>query len=228
MTAIDVIDYAAFAWFILLVTGFQVLSARPAIVARSIAGGMQKHRVEWMRTMAERENRGSDAILLSTLGQGNAFFASTSAIAIGGLAAIVGSADKADAVLAHVPFVAKTSALLWQLKVVLLIGIFVYAFFKFAWAFRLTHYTAIMVGAMPNPGMGTPADVDRQVQATARINGLAADHSNSGLRSFYYAAAALTWFFNPFVFIAATTWVGLILIRRDFFSRSRRLIATGQ
>jgi uncharacterized membrane protein len=29
---------------------------------------------------------------------------------------------------------------------VLLMSIFVYTFFKFAWAFRLTHYTAILIG----------------------------------------------------------------------------------
>ena len=41
--------------------------------------------------------------------------------------------------------------MLWEVKVLLLIGIFVFAFFKFAWAFRLTHYTAILIGAAPQP-----------------------------------------------------------------------------
>ena len=175
--------------------------------------------------MATRDNRSGDSILLGTLSQGNAFFASTCAIAIGGLTAIIGSGDKASAILDHLPYVAKATPLLWDIKVMLLIGIFMYAFFKFAWAFRLTHYTAIMIGAIPNPGIGDPEQVDHHALRAAAISGLAADHSNGGLRAFYYAAASLTWFFNPFVFIAATTFVGLILVRRDFFSRSRRIIA---
>ena len=227
MNTIDLIDYAAFVWFLLVAAGYQIITARPSLFARSVSGAVQQHRLNWMRTMAERDNRGSDAILLSALSQGNAFFASTSAIAIGGLAAIMGSGDKADAFLSRLPMVARPSPLLWELKVLLLISIFVYAFFKFAWAFRLTHYTAIMMGAMPAPGHPNADEVDRQVRATARISGLSADHSNGGLRSFYYAAAAMTWFFGPLVFMAATTWVALILIRRDFFSRSHRLIATG-
>ena len=175
--------------------------------------------------MVTRDNRSGDAVLLGTLSQGNAFFASTCAIAIGGLAAIIGSGDKASAILAHVPYVSKATPLLWDFKVMLLIGIFVYAFFKFAWAFRLTHYTSIMIGAIPNPGTGDAKKVDAHALNAAAISGLAADHSNGGLRSFYYAAASMTWFFNPWVFIAATTFVGLILVRRDFFSRSRRIIA---
>jgi uncharacterized membrane protein len=35
----------------------------------------------------------------------------------------------------------------------------------------------------------------------------------------------MAWFFHPVAFIAATTWVMAILIRRDFFSRSRKAIA---
>lgn len=48
--------------------------------------------------MATRENRMLDAILLGSLGQDNAFFASTSAIAVGGLAATIGSGERARAV----------------------------------------------------------------------------------------------------------------------------------
>jgi uncharacterized membrane protein len=225
--SIDAIDIIALVWFLLVAVGYQLVSARPTLFARSISGAVQRHRLEWMRGLIDRDNRSADAILLGTLSQGNAFFASTSAIAIGGLAAIMGSGDKADAFLARIPWIAKSSPLLWELKVLLLISIFVYAFFKFAWAFRLTHYTAIMIGAMPNPG-AAPADAtERQARATALISGLAAEHSNSGLRAFYHAAAALTWFFSPIAFMAASTWVAATLIRRDYYSRSRRVLAAG-
>ena len=225
MNTIELIDVIAFGWFVLAVVGYQVAIGLPSVYARSISAAVQRHRLQWMRAMEQRENRGQDAILMSTLSQGNAFFASTTAIAIGGLAALVGSGDKTDAFLTRVPMVAKSSALLWEVKVLLLISIFVYAFFKFAWAFRLTHYAAIMMGAMPNPGTAAADVVELQAQTAARISGLAADHSNGGLRSFYYAGAVLTWFFGPLVFMAATTWVILILVRRDFYSRSRAVIA---
>ena len=225
LEGIEVLDWAALGWFVLCAAGYHLLTSRPALFERSISGAIQRQRLAWMRGMAARVQRSEDAILHSTLSSGNAFFASTSAIAIGGLASIVGSGSRADAVLSQMPFVAHSTPLLWEIKVLLLIGIFVFAFFKFAWAFRLTHYTSIMIGAMPNPGTADAATVERQAAATAEISGLAAGHSNSGLRSFYYAAAVMAWFFGPVLFATATAWVAIILVRRDFFSRSRLAIA---
>ena len=59
---------------------------------------------------------------------------------------------------------------------------------------------------------------------TARLIGIAAEHANGGLRAYYYAIATMGWFYHPAAFVAATAWVLVILVRRDFFSRSRRLL----
>ena len=177
-----------------------------------------------MRNMALRDNRIVDAQLLGSLSQGNAFFASTSAIAVGGLAAMMGSGEKIQAMLERLPFVASPSVVL-EIKLLLLITIFIFAFFKFAWAFRLSHYAAIMIGSTPILGEGSPDACESHALSTARLVGIAAEHTNAGMRSFYYAIAAMAWFFHPLAFILVTTWVLLILIRRDFFSRSRRLLA---
>jgi uncharacterized membrane protein len=106
-----------------------------------------------------------------------------------------------------------------------MIGIFIYAFFKFAWAFRLSHYTAIMIGSTPILGDSEKDVCEAHAVRTARLIGIAGEHANAGLRSFYLAIAALTWFFHPLAFIVATTWVLVIQLRRDFFSRSRRVLA---
>ena len=45
---------------------------------------------------------------------------------------------------------------------------------------------------------------------------------NGGLRAYYFALAALTWFIGPYPFMAATLWVVMILIRRQFVSRTFR------
>jgi uncharacterized membrane protein len=178
-----------------------------------------------MLNMAQRDNRMLDAILLGSLGQGNAFFASTTAIAVGGLAATMGSGEKVQAMLGRLPYVAPTTPFIWEAKQLLILSILIYAFFKFAWAFRLSHYGSIMIGAMPNADAAHSGECTDHAERTARLIGLAGEHSNSGIRSFYHAIAALAWFFHPLLFMLATTWVMLILARRDFFSRSLRLIA---
>jgi len=224
MHGIDQIDLIAIAWFGICALGYHALTSIPVIRERSISAAVQRQRLAWMHGATSRPNHAGDAILHATLSQGNAFFTSTSALAIGGLASIVGSGQRAQAFLSDMPFAAPSSPLLWELKVLLLMGIFAFAFFKFAWAFRLTHYATIMIGAMPNPGTVSTEAAIRQANATATISGLAAEHSNAGLRSFYFAAAAMTWFLSPLAFIIATAWVLIILARRDFFSRSRRAI----
>jgi len=219
------LDAAALAYFFIAIAAYRFIAGRRGLDARSLSGAVQAQRVRWMLNMAGRENRMLDAILLGSLGQGNAFFASTSAIAVGGLAASMGSSEKVQEILGRLPYVAPASPLVWEAKQLLLMGILVYAFFKFAWAFRLSHYGSIMIGAMPDTGAAHEVECRRHAERTARLIGLAGEHSNSGIRSFYHAIAALAWFFHPLLFMLATTWVILILARRDFFSRSLRLIA---
>jgi uncharacterized membrane protein len=219
------LDAAALAVFLVAIAGFRLLAGLRPFRQRSIVHAAQAQRVAWMRNMALRDNRVLDTILLGGLGQGNAFFASTSAIAIGALAALMGSGERAQALIELIPFVARSSPALWEIKALLLMAIFIYAFFKFAWAFRLTHYCAIMIGATPLLGATNAAECERHAERTARLIGIAADHANSGLRSYYYAFAAMAWFFHPLALIAATLFVLAILIRRDFYSRSRALLA---
>lgn len=220
-------DVLAVCWFCAAIFGYRLIAGFGPFERRSIAGVVQRQRVEWMRNMAVRDARIVDAHLLGGLAQGNAFFASTSALIIGGLAAMMGSGDKVQLLLERLPYVAKSSAPLFEMKLVFLISIFVYAFFKFAWAFRLSHYASIMIGATPllDPEKANQDVCEEHAVRTAHLIGLAANHANSGLRGYYYAIAAMAWFFHPIFFAIATTWVILILLRRDFFSRSRRLIA---
>lgn len=222
-------DIAAFVWFTLAIVGYRLIAGFGPLERRSIVGAVQIQRMRWMTNMAVRDARIVDAHLLGGLAQGNAFFASTAALIIGGLAAMMGSGEKVQALLERIPVVAKSSAVLFELKLLLLISIFVYAFFKFAWAFRLSHYASIMIGATPllEPDKSNQPTCEVHAHRTARLIGIAAEHANSGLRSFYYAIAAMGWFFHPWALVAATTWVILILLRRDFFSRSRRLLAEG-
>jgi uncharacterized membrane protein len=61
----------------------------------------------------------------------------------------LGVGDKVQAVLGNIPYLVHATPFLWDAKQLLIMWIFIYAFFKFAWAFRLSHYGAIMIGAAP-------------------------------------------------------------------------------
>ncbi|HXF55022.1 MAG TPA: DUF599 domain-containing protein [Hyphomicrobiaceae bacterium] len=219
------LDFLAAVWFVLAFGGYQLIAGCRALERRSIVGAVQAQRVAWMHNLAIRDNRAVDAILMQGLSQGNAFFASTCAIAIGGLAAIMGSGEQMRAFLRRLPFATSDSTALWEFKTLLLIAIFIYAFFKFAWAFRLSHYAAIMIGAMPVLTDTNRTDCHSHAERAARLIGIAANHTNGGIRSFYYAFAAMAWYFHPVLFMLSTVWILAILIRRDFFSRSLAALA---
>jgi uncharacterized membrane protein len=111
---------------------------------------------------------------------------------------------------------------MWELKVLGLAVIFVYAFFKFAWSYRLFNYLAIMVGAAPpSSEKDTPA-----AQAFAhRASRLCADaglHFNRGQRAFFFALGYLGWFLGPLELALSTTGVVIVMWRRQFSSESRK------
>lgn len=218
------LDLAAVIWFALVFIGYQNHTRFAWLERRSIAGAVQRHRFAWMRQMALRDNRTSDAMLMQQLGQGSAFFASTSAIAIGALTSLLGTGERMQSIIEKLPIVARTEPAVFDVKLLLLITVFVYGFFKFAWGFRLVHYCGIMIGATPQALPHNKDQCEAHADAVSSLIGIAADHANRGLRSFYFAIAAMTWIFHPALFMLATAWVLAILVRRDFFSRSRRVL----
>jgi uncharacterized membrane protein len=218
------LDLAAFSWFLVLTLLYIAIAGTGRTEGRSIMAAIHARRVEWMRNMAQRETRTEDLILLQNLATANTFFASTSVIAMGGLAALLGSGERAQAILAKIPFVAKVDPLVFELKILFLMLLFIYAFFKFAWAYRLAHYTAIMIGATPFASPEHAEACDRYARSTARLAGLSAEHANAGFRTYYFAIAGIAWFLHPVIFMGATLWVLVILVRREFYSRSRRAI----
>jgi uncharacterized membrane protein len=86
------LDVIAIVYFFVAIGLYRFIASRAGLERRSLVGAAQQQRLRWMLNMASRgDNRVLDAILLNSLGQGNAFFASTSAIAVGGLTATLGS-----------------------------------------------------------------------------------------------------------------------------------------
>ena len=220
------LDIAALVWFVVMVAAFEIVTNFSRYAGLSLAASVSRQRSAWLNHMAARDQRHFDAILLASLSQSNAFFASTSVLGIGGLAAIMGSGETARQMLVKLPFVSETPPTLWEIKVLFLISILIYAFFKFAWAFRLSHYSVIMFGAMPLCVDDSMLETCRRHgQYAARLLDLAGQHANTGLRSFYYAFAAIAWLFHPLLFILAMTLVFAILMRREFISRAASILA---
>ena len=224
MPGFTLLDSLAFALFGASWVGYGLFADHSRWHRRSIMYLMDAYRERWMLAMLSRENRMVDANIIGGLQSGAAFFASTTIFALGGLIAALGAGEQAVGILASLPLVEATTPEIWRAKVLLLILVMAYAFFKFAWAFRLHNYFSILLGAAPaeDPAPG-PEAVD-QAKRAARIGALSAQHFNRGLRAYFFALAALAWFLHPLLFMAATAYVIYVLHRREFRSKSLRAL----
>ena len=223
MPAFSSLDYAALAWFLIAWIGYTAIADHTGCYRRSISAATNHHRRRWMRQMLGRDVRIVDTTILSNLNSGIGFFASTALLGIGGLVAMLGAAEQGVEALAGLPWAIATSQEQWEMKVLVLLLIFVYAFFKFGWAFRLSNYSSIMVGAAP-PAPVEAAVADAYARQAAKIHGLVAHHFNRGLRAYFFALAALGWFIHPLLFMAATLVVVGVVYRREFRSRALKAL----
>ena len=174
---------------------------------------------DWIARMVERDNRMLDVNVMRNLTRSSQFFASTTMLILGALVALMGYAEKAAGVLAELPFTQQVSERVWELKILLLVLIFVYAFFKFSWSIRQFGLCSILVGATRKP----PADAEEYAVHIDRITlivNFANGNFNNGLRAYYFGVAALSWFLHPVLMIAMTTAVVYVLHQREYRSRT--------
>ena len=210
-------DWAALAWFLTCWGGYTLLADHSRLRRKTITAAMAVHRRRWMREMLGRELRMVDTQILGNLVTGIGFFASTSILMIGGLFAIMGAADRAIEALGHLPYADPPTHQQWTLKVLLMLSIFIYAFFKFAWSFRLANYTSILVGAAPHRPE-SDEEAETVAERLSRLSILVNFHFNRGIRAFFFALAALGWFVHPVAFVVAALIVTAVLYRREFRS----------
>jgi uncharacterized membrane protein len=139
-------------------------STRPTLTS-----AMNRQREAWMRTMAQRDLRMVDTGIMSGLQQGTAFFASSCIFAIGGCFALLGSADAVMEVLGDLPATSVAARPVFEAKVLGLVAILSYAFFKFGWAYRLFNYCSILIGAVPIPRLDREVDAESDIAVGPRV-----------------------------------------------------------
>jgi uncharacterized membrane protein len=211
------VGFFIFEWLVYAITLEHTAYGRDSLSAR-----MNVYREVWIRRMLDRETRMVDMQIMASLQNGTAFFASTSLLAIGGGLALLRATSDALAVLSKLPVDLSPSPALWELKCIGLILVFVYAFFKFAWSYRLFNYVAILLGATPPASQRDTPEAQAHVMRTTRLFEAAGRHFNRGQRAFFFALGYLGWFISPWVLFVTTALVVIVTWRRQFASNAWR------
>jgi len=217
------LDLIALAVFLTCWIGYATLVDRvPAIHRRSVIHAMNEHRRRWLVALIPKENRIADVAIVGNLMSSTSFLANTCIFIVGGAMALLASPDIGRRVLSAMPLgeVPMTDGG-WEVRILLILLIFVRAFFELTWALRQFNYGSILIGGLGRTPAAVPA-----AEIAAQVVNRAARHFNTGLRAYYFGLAVLAWMVHPLAFVLASLWVVSELHRREFRSAVQAALST--
>ena len=194
----------------------QVEKLRPSL---SVIMNMQRRR--WVANAAVRESP-FDAILSGNIMGSVSFLASTAVLLILAIFAVFGQVPALMAALDSMSLDRVYTIVDVQLHLVVMLTMFVLAFFAFTLSLRQFNHYCIMLGAMERGG----AISEQEIDAITAMNALGAKNFNSGIRAYYFSVATVAWFVSEWLPIVACVITILILAHREFFSSSHRTAAS--
>ena len=216
LTKFTWIDWIGFVLFVASWFGYEQVVERGWFRTKRLREETNKLRLKWAYVMLKRDPRVSDAAMIANLLPSLSFYANTTIYVIAGLLALLGTMDRLIDVASDLPFARQVSREVWEVKLLLLLMVFIVAYFKFTWSLRQFNMLSLVVGAAPPPDEASEDDARR----FARINALSGDEFNRGIRAYYFGLAAVFWFIQPWMFVAVTTLIIGVLYRRDFRSQT--------
>ncbi|WMT89293.1 DUF599 domain-containing protein [Pelagibacterium sp. H642] len=181
---------------------------------------MNEQRFNWV-TQAARRDTPLDAILSGNIMSSVSFFASTTALLILALFTVIGQLHEYAPALSAITFGTHHTEIDLQIHVVVMLVLFVYAFLSFTLSLRQFNHFCILLGAMDHD---KPASAD-EIRTIARINAMAAQRFNAGIRSYYFAIPMVAWFVSGWAAVVVTVGTVFFLLHREYFSDARWLVA---
>jgi uncharacterized membrane protein len=180
---------------------------------------MQRRR--WVANASRRDNP-FDAILSGNIMGSVSFLASTAVLLILAIFALFGQVPALMEALNSLSLERVYTVADVQLHLLVMLAMFVLAFFAFTLSLRQFNHFCIMLGAMDH----SEPTSDEELDAITRMNALGAKNFNSGIRAYYFSVATVAWFVSEWLPIAACVATILILAHREFFSSSHRTAAS--
>lgn len=185
---------------------------------RLLNARMREVRTLWMRRYLEREDRVLDSILTGHSINSIALFCSATLLIVVALLGVLSNTDMAYRLAAQSSFVVHTTVEMFQLKLIGLVCVFIYGFYRFTWALLQYNYILALIGSAPTKEHLTVATIDQMGNQMSVVLNSAVTSFHSGFRTYYYALAWIGWFFHPLFFCAATAFVTFVLVYRQIAS----------
>lgn len=214
---LSIVDWLALSVFLACWTGYTWFSEHSRWACKGLIGSGHGYRIEWAYRMLERDIRVTDSTLIGNLVTSVSFYANTTIYIIAGLVAALGAADRLLNFTADLALGGASSRELLEIKLLLVLGSFVYGYFKFTWALRQFNLLSILIGAAPM-GQREDPEIKRYARRVAGAHNLAGDDFNRGIRAYYFGLAASGWLLSSTVLGLLSVIILVVLYRRDYRS----------
>jgi uncharacterized membrane protein len=220
----SLLDWLALALFFAAIVAYSRYADH--IGDRLLNARMREVRTIWMRRYLAREDRVLDSILTGHSINSIALFCSATLLIVVALLGVLGNTDMAYRLATQSSFVAHTTVDLFQIKLIGLVCLFIYGFYRFTWALLQYNYYLALLGSAPLKEQLTDAMIDKMGSQISVVLNSAVISFHSGFRTYYYALAWIGWFFHPLFFIAAIGFVTFVLVYRQIASPAAGAIKT--
>lgn len=210
------LDWVGLVWFLVCWFGYEQVVERGWSGRTSLLEETNKLRLEWARVMLKRNPRIADVSLIGNLLPSLSFYANTSIYIIAALFAALGTLDQVMEMASDLPFSRVLSREAMEIKLLILMGVFVVAYFKFTWSLRQFNLLSITLGGVPQEA--SEADQEKFARKFAAVNSCAGNDFNRGLRAYYFGMSVMSWMVSPLLFIISTVAIVIVLARREFAS----------
>jgi uncharacterized membrane protein len=209
-----------FATIFPLICWFAYNNGMPLLERRftSLTGIMALQRRRWVANAVRRDSP-FDAILAGNLMGSVSFLASTAALLVLATFAAFGQVNTIAATLGTLSIEKPPTTTEIELHFVVLLVLFVLGFFAFTLSLRQFNHFCILLGAVDH-GRETS---EAEIIAIAKLNTLAAQNFNNGIRALYFAVGMIAWFVSSWIAILVTLATVAFLLHREFFPTDHRL-----
>ena len=216
LTKFSALDWIGLIWFVICWLGYEQFVERGWSGRTTLHEETNKLRLAWGRVMLKREPRIVDVALIANLLPSLSFYANTTIYISAALFAALGTLDQLISTASELPFSHVLSREAMELKLLILLGVFVIAYFKFTWSLRQFNLLSITLGSVPQEA--SEEELENHAQKFAAVNTCAGNDFNRGLRAYYFGMAVMSWMVSPWLFIFSTVVVVIVLARREFYS----------
>ena len=216
LTKFSWLDWAGLIWFLICWFGYEQVVERGWTGRTNLMEETHKLRLAWARVMLGRNPRIVDVALIGNLLPSLSFYATTSIYIIAALFAALGAMDQLMSAASELPFSRAISREATELKLLVLLGVFVIAYFKFTWSLRQFNLLSITLGSVPHEA--SREELEIHALKFAAVNSCAGNDFNRGLRAYYFGMAVMSWMVSPWLFIVSTMVIVVVLARREFSS----------